>query len=48
MSQWGPRMPRSFTKPKITAASIASLIRNLRASPDVTFAKLRTLAKLFA
>ncbi|MCA8424943.1 VOC family protein [Burkholderia seminalis] len=48
MSQWGPRMPRSFTKPKITAASIASLIRNLRTSPDVTFAKLRTLAKLFA
>ncbi|AJY43156.1 VOC family protein [Burkholderia humptydooensis] len=47
MAQWGPRMPRSFTKPKITPASIASLGRNLRTSPDVTFAKLCTLAKLF-
>lgn len=48
MAQWGPVMPRSFTKPKLTPSSIAALIRNLRRSPDLTVAKLRTLAKLFA
>ncbi|RQZ21043.1 glyoxalase [Burkholderia sp. Bp9031] len=48
MAQWGPAMPRSFTKPKLTPSSIAALVRNLRRSPDLTFAKLRTLAKLFA
>ncbi|WP_269506986.1 VOC family protein [Burkholderia sp. IMCC1007] len=48
MSQWGPLMPRSFTKPKITPSSIAALVRSLHGSPDVTIAKLRTLAKLFA
>jgi catechol 2,3-dioxygenase-like lactoylglutathione lyase family enzyme len=48
MSQWGPVMPRSFTKPKLTPSSIALLVRNLRRSPDLTLDKLRTLAKLFA
>ncbi|MBB5411358.1 catechol 2,3-dioxygenase-like lactoylglutathione lyase family enzyme [Paraburkholderia sp. MM5496-R1] len=48
MSQWGPTMPRSFTKPRFTPASVAALIRNLRHSPDVTVEKLKTLAKLFA
>jgi catechol 2,3-dioxygenase-like lactoylglutathione lyase family enzyme len=48
MAQWGETMPRSFTKPKITPASLAALWRNLRHSPDLTVAKLRTLAKLFA
>jgi hypothetical protein len=48
MSQWGQTMPRSFTKPKLTPASLAALFRNLRRSPDLTVAKLRTLAKLFA
>ena len=48
MAQWGPKMPRSFTKPKFTPASIVALFRNLRRSPDLTLSKLRTLAKLFA
>ncbi|SAK57985.1 VOC family protein [Caballeronia ptereochthonis] len=48
MAQWGPAMPRSFTKPKMTLASIAALVRNLRRSPDLTLSKLRTLAKIFA
>jgi catechol 2,3-dioxygenase-like lactoylglutathione lyase family enzyme len=48
MSQWGPVMPRSFTKPRLTPASVAALVRNLRHSPDVTVRKLKTLARLFA
>ncbi|TFE36519.1 glyoxalase [Paraburkholderia dipogonis] len=48
MAQWGPAMPRSFTKPKLTRSSVTALVRNLRRSPDLTLAKLRTLAKLFA
>lgn len=48
MAQWGPVMPRSFTKPNLTLSSIATLVRNLRRSPDLTLDKLRTLAKLFA
>jgi hypothetical protein len=48
MAQWGPTMPRSFTKPKLTPASIAALFKNLRRSPDLTLTKLRTLAKIFA
>ncbi len=48
MAQWGPSMPRSFTKPRFTPASVVALFRNLRRSPDLTLSKLRTLAKLFA
>ncbi|TXD57313.1 glyoxalase [Ralstonia sp. TCR112] len=48
MSQWGPVMPRSFTKPKLSLSKLVALLRNLRNSPDLTVGKLRTLAKLFA
>ncbi|TDR77859.1 VOC family protein [Paludibacterium purpuratum] len=48
MAQWGETMPRSFTKPKITPAILVKLWHGLRHSPDLTLAKLRTLAKLFA
>jgi len=48
MAQWGPVMPRSFTKPKFTLPKVAALIRNLRRSPDLTVKKLVTLAKIFA
>ncbi|TCK84029.1 VOC family protein [Paraburkholderia sp. BL9I2N2] len=48
MSQWGPAMPRSFTKPRFTPGSVAALVRNLRRSPDVTVEKLKMLARLFA
>lgn len=47
MSQWGQTMPASFTKPRFTPATVASLLQNLHRSPDVTFRKLLTLAKLF-
>lgn len=47
MAQWGPVMPASFTKPKLTPANIVALLRNLRRSPDLSFRKLITLAKLF-
>jgi len=48
MSQWGPAMPASFTKPKLSPAKIWALLRNLRRSPDLTVRKLITLARLFA
>ena len=48
MSQWGQSMPATFTKPKLTPSAIAALIRNLRRSPDLTFRKLVTLARIFA
>lgn len=47
MSQWGETMPASFTKPRLTPATIVGLVQNLRRSPDVTVRKLLTLAKLF-
>ena len=47
MSQWGQRMPKSFTKPAINLASLRALLRNLRRSPDLTLRKLITLARMF-
>ncbi|WP_413795175.1 MULTISPECIES: VOC family protein [unclassified Pseudomonas] len=47
MSQWGQRMPRSFTKPAISLSSLWALMRNLRRSPDLTLRKLITLARMF-
>ena len=48
MSQWGQAMPASFTKPKMTPATVKAIIHSLRHSPDLTLRKLITLAKLFA
>lgn len=47
MSQWGEVMPATFTRPKLTPANIAALLRNLRRSPDLGVKKLFTLARLF-
>jgi hypothetical protein len=47
MAQWGQRMPRSFTKPKMNLANFLLLIRNLRRSPDLTIRKLITLMRMF-
>ncbi|MGQ0621410.1 MAG: VOC family protein [Panacagrimonas sp.] len=47
MSQWGQPMPASFTKPKLTPSAMVALVRNLRRSPDLSFRKLVTLARLF-
>lgn len=48
MSQWGQRMPKSFTKPKLSFRLIKGLIHSLRTSPDLTVRKLITLSKLFS
>ena len=47
MSQWGPVMPVSFTRPSVTLSNIAAAVRNLRRSPDLTFRKLVQLGRLF-
>ena len=48
MSQWGQRMPKSFTKPSLDLASLGALLRNLRRSPDLTLRKLITLTRMFS
>jgi catechol 2,3-dioxygenase-like lactoylglutathione lyase family enzyme len=47
MSQWGPRMPKSFTRPELSAANARALVRSLRESPDVTARRLYQLLKTF-
>ncbi len=47
MAQWGQRMPKSFTKPKLSLRNLIKLVRNLRRSPDLTLCKLRALMRLF-
>jgi len=47
MAQWGQRMPKSFTQPKLTLSNLRMLIRNLRRSPDLTLRKLMALIRLF-
>jgi catechol 2,3-dioxygenase-like lactoylglutathione lyase family enzyme len=47
MSQWGPPMPRSFTRPHFTPAAILAGMRSLRRSPDLTLDKVLTLARIF-
>lgn len=47
MSQWGQRMPKSFTKPRLTLGNLRALLRNLRRSPDLTLRKLIVLARMF-
>nr|BAA20162.1 bphC [Pseudomonas mendocina] len=39
MSQWGQRMPKSFTKPRLTLGNLRALLRNLRHSPDLSLRK---------
>lgn len=48
MSQWGQRMPKSFTKPKLSWRLLKGVIHSLRTSPDLTLRKLITLSKLFS
>ncbi|TPE58816.1 glyoxalase [Sandaracinobacter neustonicus] len=47
MSQWGQKMPASFTRPKMDLPAVAALVRNVRRSPDLSVRKLITLARLF-
>ena len=48
MSQWGPPMPKSFTKPKLGWRELVALLRNLRRYDDLSVRKLFALAKLVA
>lgn len=47
MAQWGQRMPRSFTKPRLSLSNLVTLLRNLRRTPDLTLRKLITLMRMF-
>jgi hypothetical protein len=47
MAQWGPPMPRSFTKPRLSPSALAEIARNVALGPDLDVRKLRKLAKLF-
>lgn len=47
MAQWGQPMPSSFTKPRLTPATLPAVLRNVRQSPDLSLTKLITLARLF-
>ncbi len=46
MAQWGPGMPKSFTKPDLGPKALLQVLRNLRRSPDLSFGKLIQLLKL--
>jgi catechol 2,3-dioxygenase-like lactoylglutathione lyase family enzyme len=48
MAQWGPPMPRTFTRPHLSLDACVQLVTHLRKEPDLSVAKLITLAKLFA
>lgn len=48
MSQWGPPMPVSFTRPKLTPAALLRMLVAIRRTPDLSFAKVMMLARLFA
>jgi catechol 2,3-dioxygenase-like lactoylglutathione lyase family enzyme len=47
MSQWGQLMPASFTRPKLSVGSVAAIVANVARSPDLSWAKVRELARLF-
>lgn len=47
MAQWGQPMPRSFTKPSLSPATLGAIVASLRRSPDLTLKKLLQLARLF-
>jgi catechol 2,3-dioxygenase-like lactoylglutathione lyase family enzyme len=47
MAQWGPPMPASFTRPRLSPRLIANIVENVRNTPDLSVKKLLTLKKLF-
>lgn len=47
MAQWGPPLPRDFTRPKLGIGMLVALLRNLRRSPDLSLRKAVQLARLF-
>lgn len=47
MAQWGPPMPRDFTRPKLSPGLLLRILHNIRRSPDLDLGKALTLARLF-
>jgi catechol 2,3-dioxygenase-like lactoylglutathione lyase family enzyme len=47
MAQWGPPMPRSFTKPRLSPSALVEIARNLSRAPDLDTRKLVKLVRLF-
>lgn len=47
MSQWGPLMPKSFTRPELSPKRIAQAAYHLGVSRDVTLKTVISLAKIF-
>jgi catechol 2,3-dioxygenase-like lactoylglutathione lyase family enzyme len=47
MAQWGPPMPRSFTRPPLTPRTLGAVLRGLRTSSELDLRKLRALGKIF-
>ncbi|MGB0922341.1 MAG: VOC family protein [Alphaproteobacteria bacterium] len=43
--QWGQKLPGDFTRPKMSLETIVTLVRNVRASPDLSFGKLIAMLK---
>lgn len=48
MAQWGPEIPKSFTKPKLGFRELVALVRNLRRYDDLSVKKLVALIRLVA
>jgi catechol 2,3-dioxygenase-like lactoylglutathione lyase family enzyme len=46
--QWGPPVPSDFEAPKLTPVFLWKAIRNVRASDEMTFARMRALLKAIA
>jgi catechol 2,3-dioxygenase-like lactoylglutathione lyase family enzyme len=47
MAQWGPPLPREFTRPKLSPGLVWRILQNIRRSPDLDIGKALTLARLF-
>jgi hypothetical protein len=43
--QWGPPLPKDFERPKLTLGFVWTAIRNVRASREMTFGRMRALLK---
>lgn len=46
LSQWGPPLPSTFIRPKLSVANIVDAIRNVSRGPDLSVRKLLMMAKL--
>jgi catechol 2,3-dioxygenase-like lactoylglutathione lyase family enzyme len=47
MAQWGPPLPRDFTRPRLGVRTLVELVKNVRNSPDLNLSKVIQLARLF-